>query len=157
MDGAPAGGPGAGRDRPRGEGSDRSAPATPGRRRPPGPQGGPVGARTYPGPERVMAPYDAFCGNCHDLAPRTALVLGSGMGAVRARVAVVASVRFAEVPGLVASGVLGHRGHLTLGTWSGVPVLLFEGRLHHYEGHAWAVVERPARLAAVLGVERLVL
>jgi purine-nucleoside phosphorylase len=36
-------------------------------------------------------------------------------------------------------------------------VLLFEGRLHRYEGHPWEVVVRPILLAGELGVRRVVL
>lgn len=46
---------------------------------------------------------------------------------------------------------------MTLGDWAGVRVLLFEGRLHYYEGHAWDEVVRPARLAAELGARRAIL
>src|SRR5205823_46583 len=38
-----------------------------------------------------------------------------------------------------------------LGDWAGRRVLVFEGRLHHYEGHPWDVVVRPIQTAAALG------
>jgi purine-nucleoside phosphorylase len=67
------------------------------------------------------------------------------------------AVPFAEVPGLPAAGVAGHRGRLTLGEWAGRRVLLFEGRLHFYEGHSWDDVTAPVRLAASLGARVLLL
>jgi purine-nucleoside phosphorylase len=79
------------------------------------------------------------------------LVLGSGMGAVAGGMTCTLTVPFAEVPGLPAASVRGHRGCLSLGEWEGVRVLVFEGRLHRYEGHGWEDVARPVRLAAALG------
>jgi purine-nucleoside phosphorylase len=89
--------------------------------------------------------------------PRVAVVLGSGMGAVAARLTAAASAGFAEVPGLSASSVAGHRGRLSLGDWARTRVLLFEGRLHHYEGYSWDEVVQPVRLARSLGAGILLL
>jgi len=73
--------------------------------------------------------------------PELALVLGSGLGELACRCEAVCRVPFADVPGLASPSVLGHRGRLTLGDWAGKRVLLFEGRLHFYEGHPWQAVE----------------
>jgi purine-nucleoside phosphorylase len=89
--------------------------------------------------------------------PNVALVLGSGMGPVARRLRLAERVPFAAVPGLAASTVAGHSGCLTLGDWSGRRVLLFEGRLHRYEGHAWESVVRPVQLAQELGARVLLL
>ena len=64
---------------------------------------------------------------------------------------------FAEIPGLPAASVAGHRGCLTLGDWEGQRVLLFEGRIHFYEGHSWRDVLVPIHTAAFLGARILVL
>lgn len=47
----------------------------------------------------------------------------------------------------------GHRGALHHGRCRGVPVLVLEGRLHLYEGHAPAHVVRPVRAIGLLGVK----
>jgi purine-nucleoside phosphorylase len=94
---------------------------------------------------------------CRRDSPRLALVLGSGMGDVAARLMNPLRVSFADVPGLPAASVHGHRGCVTLGDWTGRRVLLFEGRLHHYEGHAGDVVTRPIHLAAELGAKVAIL
>jgi purine-nucleoside phosphorylase len=85
------------------------------------------------------------------------LVLGSGMGPVVQRVRELHTVPFGEVPGLPSASVAGHAGRLTLGEWVGRRVLIFEGRLHFYEGHSWDVVTQPVRTAAVLGARIAVL
>lgn len=96
--------------------------------------------------------YAALANACAVKRPELFLVLGSGLGAIADRVQPIARCPFAELPGLPASSVLGHRGVLTLGVWVGRTVLVAEGRLHYYEGHSWDVVTGPIRLAAGLGV-----
>ena len=89
--------------------------------------------------------------------PLAALVLGSGMSFVAERLVQEQSVPFDAIPGLTSPSVAGHRGCLTLGVWAGRRVLVFEGRLHYYEGHSWDLVTAPVRTAAALGVRVLVL
>ena len=87
---------------------------------------------------------------CRRQPPSVAVVLGSGMGHVADRLCNPLSVPFVQIPGLAAASVHGHRGCMTLGDWGGRRVLLFEGRLHYYEGHAWEVVVRPIQTAVQL-------
>jgi purine-nucleoside phosphorylase len=89
--------------------------------------------------------------------PEIALVLGSGMSGLSRHVDVVHRLPFIEVPGLAATSVENHRGVVTLGTWAARRVLVFEGRLHFYEGHPWRRVEMPAQIAAQLGARILFL
>jgi purine-nucleoside phosphorylase len=88
--------------------------------------------------------------------PEAAFVLGSGMGAAVDRLEGPRSVPFLAVPGLSAPTIPGHRGRLTAGTWAGKPVVVFEGRLHFYEGHPWRQVIQPIQVAAHLGARVLV-
>lgn len=104
-----------------------------------------------------MTPFAAFAANVRDHAPRVAVVLGSGLGAVPHRFEEVASVPFADVPGLAAPSVHGHSGRVSLGRCGGRPLLVYRGRLHFYEGHPWERVAGPVRLAADLGVKALLL
>ena len=83
--------------------------------------------------------------------PALALVLGSGLSKLARRLENARSVPFSEVPGLCGTNIPGHAGRLTLGNWAGNSVLVFEGRLHYYEGHPWATVVLPARIADDLG------
>jgi purine-nucleoside phosphorylase len=89
--------------------------------------------------------------------PVAAVVLGSGLGPVARNLVRRISVSFGDVPGLPVPTVHGHGGRLTLGDWGGRRVLLFEGRVHRYEGHPWDVVVRPVAVAAELGARVLVL
>lgn len=104
-----------------------------------------------------MPAFAAFAAAVKALTPRTAVVLGSGLGGVTSRFREIASVPFGDVPGLVPTTVHGHRGRIAAGEWAGVPVLILFGRLHFYEGHPWDVVTGTIRAAADLGVRRVVL
>lgn len=101
--------------------------------------------------EGGMPTFVTLAERCRQSPPLAVLVLGSGMGAVARRLKGALAVPFGEVPGLPAASVAGHGGRLALGDWAGVRVLVYEGRLHHYEGHDWDVVTRPVRVAAELG------
>jgi purine-nucleoside phosphorylase len=89
--------------------------------------------------------------------PRVAIVLGSGLGAVVDRVRPSAEAAFADIPGFSAPTVHGHGGRAVLGAWAGVRVLVFQGRMHYYEGHTWDRATTTVRLAADLGAKVLLL
>jgi xanthosine phosphorylase len=90
-------------------------------------------------------------------APRVALVLGSGLGAVADAVQDPVAVPYAELPGFAVGTVAGHAGRLVVGTLAGVPVACFQGRAHLYEGFSAAQLAVPVRTAHALGCEALVL
>ncbi len=94
---------------------------------------------------------------CDQNPPELAIVLGSGMGGVVRRVAATWVKPFAETSGLDETTVAGHAGRLLLGDWAGRRVLVFEGRLHYYQGRSWAEVVRPIGTAASLGAKIIVL
>jgi purine-nucleoside phosphorylase len=102
-------------------------------------------------------PFAAFAEAARASPLAAAFVLGSGLGPVVRRLTNPMSVPFAEVPGLPAAAVVGHTGRLTLGSWAARRVLVFEGRIHFYEGHSWDEVTIPVRTAHVLGAPVLLL
>jgi purine-nucleoside phosphorylase len=89
--------------------------------------------------------------------PQVALILGSGLSKLAERLKVSVAVAFSQIPGLVPTSVAGHEGRLSLGDWAGKRLLVFEGRLHFYEGHSWATVTRPVSIAKSLGAQNLLL
>ena len=91
------------------------------------------------------------------LVPELALVLGSGLGALADEVEDATVLPTSDVPGYPASTVQGHAGRLVLGTLAGRPVLVVQGRVHLYEGHAPRTLGFPVRLAHALGARGLVL
>jgi purine-nucleoside phosphorylase len=101
--------------------------------------------------------FARFVERAQALPVDAAIVLGSGMSGLADRCHLVLRLPFAEVPGLSATSVVGHTGCLTLGEWGGKRVLLFEGRLHYYEGHPWRSVTQPIQIAHFLGARILLL
>lgn len=92
-----------------------------------------------------------------DLAPKTGLVLGSGLGGLVDEVEGAVRIPYAELPGFPKSGVTGHAGQLVAGRLSGAPVLMLAGRAHYYE-HGDAAAMRPAlETLAEIGVTKLIL
>jgi purine-nucleoside phosphorylase len=91
------------------------------------------------------------------LVPKTALVLGSGLGVLAEGVAWDRSISTEEIPGLPRSTVAGHSGRLLFGRWSGRSVVVAQGRSHLYEGYTAEEVTRLVRLFAGLGARALVL
>ncbi len=89
--------------------------------------------------------------------PEVAVVLGSGLDAALAGVREEASFSFGELPGFPRPTVPGHVGRLVLGELGGVPVAVFRGRIHFYEGNDLSVCALPIRLARALGAGTAIL
>ncbi len=104
-----------------------------------------------------MTPFTAFDRLVRALHPKLAIVLGSGLDGVGEGFREAATIAFADTPGLFSTTVSGHPGSLSIGLWDEVPILLFRGRLHFYEGFSRDVVAAPIRIAADLGVKAIVL
>ncbi|MBL8825075.1 MAG: purine-nucleoside phosphorylase [Planctomycetia bacterium] len=102
-------------------------------------------------------PLSAVQQTLQQAPPRIAVVLGSGLSVLAECLQLISQWSFVELPGMVASSIQGHRGQLLYGTWNSIPVLMFAGRIHYYEGHGWDATLAPIRLAADLGIERLIL
>lgn len=85
-----------------------------------------------------------------------AVVLGSGLGDFAAGVELTASLDLTTMPGYPAVTVKGHAGRIDRCCIGGKNVLLFEGRLHGYEGHAVDVAAWPVTIAAAMGARMLV-
>lgn len=108
------------------------------------PEEGPVAAAA----ERLRAAFGD--------APPTAIVLGSGLGPVVARLASPREVVFTEL-GLPQSTVAGHAGRVVRGTLGGADVAILSGRVHLYEGYTAGEVVRAVRALHAWGVQRLIL
>jgi purine-nucleoside phosphorylase len=80
-------------------------------------------------------------------------VLGSGLSGAILAFEERASIPFCDIPGLNATTVHGHVGRLALGIWNNVPLLLFAGRSHFYEGQEPASLTRPVQIAAHFGIK----
>lgn len=88
---------------------------------------------------------------------RTAIVLGSGLGAFADSVEDAVRIPYEQIPGFSRSTVEGHAGQLVLGTIGGVGVAVQQGRFHYYEGYDMQQVMLPVRTFGVMGVKNLIL
>jgi len=89
-------------------------------------------------------------------APDVAVILGTGLGALASRIAVEASIDYADIPGFPLSTVESHAGRLLCGTLAGKTVVAMQGRFHRYEGYSLAQVTFPVRVLRALGARVLV-
>jgi inosine/guanosine/xanthosine phosphorylase family protein len=89
--------------------------------------------------------------------PKTALILGSGLGPLADKIADATDVPYGDIPGFPVPTVAGHQGRLRVGTLAGQPVACMQGRLHAYEGHPAQAIAVPIRILRRMGVERLIL
>ena len=91
------------------------------------------------------------------LMPRTALVLGSGLGTWLDPAQIRFRAPYADIPGFPVSTVLGHAGALLLADIGGVPVLALSGRFHLYEGYDPREVTLPMRCLGLMGIKNVIL
>ncbi|HDR06170.1 MAG TPA: purine-nucleoside phosphorylase [Candidatus Coatesbacteria bacterium] len=92
-----------------------------------------------------------------DFTPRAALLLGSGLSSAAGNLDEEVGADYTDIPGFPDTLVPGHPGRLRAGKLGGVPVLLFAGRFHYYEGRGMEAVTLPVRLAAGLGAPTVIL
>jgi purine-nucleoside phosphorylase len=88
---------------------------------------------------------------------KTALVLGSGLGAFAETIENPVVISYEEIPHFQKSTVEGHAGKLVLGEVAGVSVAVQQGRFHYYEGYEMAQVMFPMRVFGVLGIKNVIL
>lgn len=84
------------------------------------------------------------------------IILGSGLGTLAKRIKKAISLPYNEIPGLPLPRVPGHKGSLVSGMIGGSGVLIFQGRLHYYEGYTPWDVTFPVRLLKELGIKTLI-
>ncbi|MBV9045798.1 MAG: purine-nucleoside phosphorylase [Alphaproteobacteria bacterium] len=89
--------------------------------------------------------------------PKTALVLGSGLGPFADKVTSARDVSYRDIPGFPIPTVVGHSGKLRIGEVSGCSLAVLQGRFHAYEGHPPQEIGVPIRILRRMGVERLFL
>jgi purine-nucleoside phosphorylase len=89
--------------------------------------------------------------------PRTALILGSGLGVLAEEVQDSVSIPYADIPHFPVSTAPGHAGVFTAGTLEGQEVIVMGGRFHFYEGYDMETIAFPIRVMKTIGVETLIL
>jgi purine-nucleoside phosphorylase len=86
-----------------------------------------------------------------------AVILGSGWGDSISSGHCLGTFPYREWPFFPAGQIAGHAGQLKVLDWHGWRALAFLGRWHCYQGFSAYAATAPVRLAAMLGVPRLIL
>jgi purine-nucleoside phosphorylase len=105
---------------------------------------------------RAREAADAIRGVISEV-PKFAVVLGSGLSELAGRLTESATLPYDQIPHFPRTSVAGHAGQLAVGKLSGVPLLVYQGRFHYYEGHALETVTFPIRVLQQLGVSAVIL
>lgn len=89
------------------------------------------------------------------LKPKTAIILGSGLGGLADRIEHAVSLSYKDLPGFPVPTVQGHAGELIAGKLGGVDVLALKGRQHFYETHDALPLKTMIRTMKACGIETL--
>ena len=69
--------------------------------------------------------------------PQTAIILGTGLGALVDHIEDKQYIPYSEIPNFPVSTVEGHSGNLIFGKLGNKPVMAMQGRFHYYEGYCY--------------------
>lgn len=88
--------------------------------------------------------------------PEAAIVLGSGLGNFANSTTSVKTVSTSEIPSYPEASVEGHKGLIHFSKIKGKQLLIFQGRVHFYEGYALSDCVLPVLLAKKVGCNKII-
>ncbi|KXB82424.1 purine nucleoside phosphorylase I, inosine and guanosine-specific [Prevotella sp. DNF00663] len=88
-------------------------------------------------------------------SPKTAIILGTGLGLLASEITDSYEFPYSEIPNFPVSTVEGHAGKLIFGKLGGKDIMAMEGRFHYYEGYDMKEVTFPERVMYELGIKTL--
>jgi len=91
------------------------------------------------------------------LVPDLAIILGSGLGDFAERFNSKRTLKTIEIPDYPPSTIVGHEGKIHLVEYYGKNILLFQGRIHFYEGYKISECILPVFIAHKLGCKKVIL
>src|SRR4029077_4441738 len=89
--------------------------------------------------------------------PEVAVIMGSGLSAVDEILSGAQRIHYVSIPHFPVPKVAGHRGQVVFGKVGNRRVVVFEGRVHYYEGNTMAEVTFCTRVIGHLGTNTLIL
>lgn len=87
--------------------------------------------------------------------PEVGLILGSGLGDLANEVENAVRIPYSSIPHFPTSTVHGHSGTLVLGTLEGRNVMIYQGRVHFYEGYTMQQITFSVRLMKAMGAHTM--
>ncbi len=88
-------------------------------------------------------------------SPKTAIILGTGLGSLAGEITDKYEIPYQEIPNFPVSTVEGHSGKLLFGKLGSKDILAMQGRFHYYEGYSMKEVTFPIRVMRELGITTL--
>lgn len=88
-------------------------------------------------------------------APKTAIILGTGLGSLVNDITDKYEISYKDIPNFPVSTVEGHSGKLIFGKLGGKDIMAMQGRFHYYEGYSMKEVTFPVRVMRELGIKTL--
>jgi len=89
--------------------------------------------------------------------PQLAIILGSGLGEFAGGLKTHKTILTTSIPGYPASTIEGHAGKIHFAEYTGKKLLLFQGRIHFYEGYKIYECVLPVFLAFKMGCKKILL
>ena len=89
--------------------------------------------------------------------PKTAIMIGTGLGESITSSGVFASFDYKDIPNFPISTVVSHESRLLFTNISDKPVLAMQGRFHLYEGYSPLEVTFPIRVMQELGIKNIII
>lgn len=86
-----------------------------------------------------------------------ALILGSGLGDFADSLSPVLSYSVSELPDYPPSTVAGHQGKVHFVEYAGLKILMFQGRIHYYEGYSLHQCLLPVELSYQAGAREIII
>ncbi|MBQ0115903.1 MAG: purine-nucleoside phosphorylase [Bacteroidales bacterium] len=87
--------------------------------------------------------------------PKTAIILGTGLGELVGHIDIKMSIPYEEIPNFPVSTVEGHAGRLIFGNLGNKYVMAMQGRFHYYEGYSMKESTFPVRVMKAIGIKTL--
>jgi purine-nucleoside phosphorylase len=92
-----------------------------------------------------------------NLKPEWGIIMGTGQKLLAERLVDGGSLPYQDLPHFPRATSPSHQGRLRWGRLGERPVLVFQGRVHAYEGYPLSQVTMPVRLLAALGTRNLLI
>jgi len=105
--------------------------------------------------ERIQETKEFITERLNGKIPTTAIILGTGLGAVVDHINIEVVIPYGEIPNFPVSTVEGHKGRLIFGTLGSKYIMAMQGRFHYYEGYTMQEVTFPVRVMKALGIKML--
>ena len=105
--------------------------------------------------ERIQSSVKYILDNTK-IRPKIAIICGSGLAGLAELLKEPEVIEYSNIPHFPVSTVAGHKSRLFFGFLNKIPVMLMQGRFHHYEGYPMSTCGMPVRVMKFIGVENLI-